>query len=149
MAAVKADCLFCKIGRREIEPVVLAETERLLVFLDRNPIREGHALIIPKAHYDYFDDAPLAVVNEITALAQRLAKRLKEIYPVEKAAYMFSGGDIAHVHAHVLPLHKNSDLTSLRYVTAPAQGEIVLGMAHLTQEAEALAAVREKIGPLT
>jgi diadenosine tetraphosphate (Ap4A) HIT family hydrolase len=43
--------------------VVLAETARLLVFLDRNPIREGQALIIPKAHHDTFNHAPLAVIN--------------------------------------------------------------------------------------
>ncbi|MET4807710.1 diadenosine tetraphosphate (Ap4A) HIT family hydrolase [Limibacillus sp. MBR-115] len=43
--------------------MVLAETARLLVFLDRNPIREGQALIIPKAHHDTFNHAPLAVIN--------------------------------------------------------------------------------------
>lgn len=49
--------------------MVLAETARLLVFLDHNPIHEGHALIIPKAHHDTFNHAPLEVINEITALA--------------------------------------------------------------------------------
>jgi histidine triad (HIT) family protein len=36
----------------------LYEDELVLAFLDLHPIREGHALIIPKQHYPWFEDMP-------------------------------------------------------------------------------------------
>jgi histidine triad (HIT) family protein len=31
-------------------------------------------------------------------------------------AFLFTGGDIAHVHAHAVPIHERTDITSRRYI---------------------------------
>jgi histidine triad (HIT) family protein len=31
-------------------------------------------------------------------------------------AFLFTGGDIAHVHAHAVPIHEETDITSRRYI---------------------------------
>ena len=47
------NCIFCKIINNEIPSYTLYEDEIVKVFLDINPERPGHTLIIPKNHYSY------------------------------------------------------------------------------------------------
>ncbi|HEY6255350.1 MAG TPA: hypothetical protein VIY51_06100, partial [Xanthobacteraceae bacterium] len=35
---------------------------------------------------------------------------------VPRVAFLFTGGDIAHVHAHAVPIHEPTDITSRRYI---------------------------------
>jgi len=58
------------------------------------------------------------MVNDYPAehLGQRIAKSQKKIYSVERVGFVYTGGDIAHVHAHVVPLYEKTDITSLKYI---------------------------------
>ncbi len=49
-------------------------------------------------------------------LGQKLALAMKRLYQTPRVAFLFTGGDIAHVHAHVLPLWEKTDITSRRYI---------------------------------
>jgi histidine triad (HIT) family protein len=40
----------------------------------------------------------------------------KQLYSVRRAGFLFTGGDIPHVHAHVVPLIASDDITSRRYI---------------------------------
>lgn len=112
-------CLFCRIARREIPAHEVFRNERLVAFLDIGPIRDGHVQIVPREHYETFDELPLELCSEIMALGQRLAKAQKQIYGVQRVAFMFTGGDIAHAHAHIIPLVEKTDITSRRYIVEP------------------------------
>jgi histidine triad (HIT) family protein len=109
-------CLFCRIGSRAIPSVVLHEDADTLAFLDIEPLRPGHALIIPKVHIDYFDALPAPLADHMMRLGQRLARAMKAIHGVDRVGFFYSGGDIRHVHAHVLPLHDKHDITSRLYI---------------------------------
>ena len=61
----KADCIFCRIAQRSIPSHVVFESEKVLAFLDINPIRLGHTQIIPRQHFSYYEDLPSDVANEI------------------------------------------------------------------------------------
>lgn len=95
---------------------IVYECSELAAFLDIRPIRESHTQIVTKTHYDYFDNLPKSVSHKIIDLGQKIAKAQKVLYGVERVAFLFSGGDIAHVHAHVLPLFEKTDITSLHYI---------------------------------
>jgi histidine triad (HIT) family protein len=109
-------CVFCRIAKREFTAHVVHEDDRLLAFLDRGAIRPGHTQIIPKEHFPYFDDAPTEVVTSMVLLGQKIAAGMKKLYAVPRVAFLFTGGDIAHVHAHVVPMQENTDITSRRYI---------------------------------
>jgi histidine triad (HIT) family protein len=108
--------LFCRIARRAARAHVLHEDAQLIAFLVRAPIRPGHSLVIPKGHFPYFDDLPAGLAASVVLLGQKLAAAMKQIYGVPRAAFLFTGGDIAHVHAHVVPIHCKTDITSRRYI---------------------------------
>lgn len=142
-ASSAAACPFCAIAEQPSLAVTLYEDADGVAFLDRAPIRPGHAQIITRQHVATFELLPLPLLNKITALGQQLARRMKEIYRVDRVAFLFSGGDVAHVHAHVLPMHAKTDITSARCVIAPEQ--VTWGSEHLQQTREALLSVQAEL----
>jgi histidine triad (HIT) family protein len=109
-------CLFCRISQREVAAHIVYEDERLIAFLDRGPIRPGHTQIMPREHFAYFDDAPAELLAGIVTVGQQLARAMKQTLRVPRVAFLFTGGDIAHVHAHAVPIHEETDITSRRYI---------------------------------
>lgn len=146
------NCIFCRIASGEIASHVVHEDERMKAFLDIQPIRPGHVLIVPKTHHDYFDDLPAELAAGIVHLGQRLGKAMKSIYGVERVAFLFTGTDVAHVHAHVVPMHEKTDITSPVYIEqqdlsfrlAPRAGDDALRqtLAALCTELDGMAAAK-------
>lgn len=115
----------------------------MLAFLDIAPMRPGHTVIVPKAHVETFEQLPSALGACILGLGQQLARRMKELYKVQRVAFFFTGTDIAHAHAHVVPIHEKMDITSARYIVSPT--EITWSSEHLRADAEALKRVRDEL----
>lgn len=49
---MKKKCIFCSIIDKEIEADLIVENDRSIAFFDRNPLSEGHSLIVTKKHYN-------------------------------------------------------------------------------------------------
>jgi histidine triad (HIT) family protein len=109
-------CLFCQIGAGRTEAHEIFRNDRIVAFLDTSPIRDGHVQIIPLEHFATFEALPPDVCSEIMLLGQRIAATQKTLYSVERVAFMFTGGDVPHAHAHVFPLVEKTDVTSRRYI---------------------------------
>lgn len=137
------DCLFCKIANHQVASVDLYEDERIFAFLDIAPLRPGHTQIIPKAHVETFEALDPGTAVAILALAQKLALRMKQAYGVERVAFLFTGGDHPHAHAHVVPMHEKTDITSARYITS--RGELQWGSTHLHVTMDQLRRVRDEL----
>ncbi|TVP71843.1 MAG: HIT family protein [Rhodobacteraceae bacterium] len=110
------DCLFCKIASGTLPAHIVHEDDEIMAFLDLHPIRKGHALIIPKAHYTWFEDLPAPLATRITSCAQALARSMKRLYKVERVAMFYTGIHIPHAHAHVVPMFHIHDVTSAAYL---------------------------------
>ena len=48
------ECIFCKIVKGEIPCYKVFEDSNVLAFLDIAPCSDGHTVIIPKKHIDFF-----------------------------------------------------------------------------------------------
>jgi histidine triad (HIT) family protein len=137
-------CPFCQIAADPQRVVVLYEDADVIAFLDRGPIRPGHTQIIARDHVAAFELLPPPLLSKIAALGQQLAQRMKVVYGVDRVAFLFTGGDVAHVHAHVVPMHAKTDITSARYIVSPEN--VSWGSGHLQMAREALMAVRDELG---
>lgn len=122
---------------------VVYQDAEFLAFLDHHPIREGHVMIIPRAHYAYFDDLPEALAAQAMILAQRLSRTLKAIYGVERVALAATGSDLPHAHLHVVPMHEKTDITSARYM---AEAPVFAQLSPVTKAALAPVAARIAAG---
>ena len=104
----EADCIFCRIGRGEIEAKVVYDEDDVLAFEDINSKAPVHVLIIPRQH--------VANLEEIGALPDTVVKRLFEVASTvaEKLgvrdggyAVMINNGrdagqEVFHLHLHVM-----------------------------------------------
>jgi len=109
-------CVFCDIAQMRQTAAIVQESDRSIAFLDICPIRRGHVQIIPREHFACFEELPGDLAGEIIALGQKIAQAQKRLYKVERVAFLFTGGDVAHAHAHVIPMWEKTDITSRRYI---------------------------------
>ncbi|WP_372802104.1 HIT family protein [Paracoccus seriniphilus] len=109
-------CIFCRITDAELPAHKLFEDDLVLAFLDLHPIREGHALIIPKRHHPWFEDLPEITAARTMAVGQRLARAMKREWGVERVSFFYTGIHVPHAHAHVVPMLHRHDVTSARYL---------------------------------
>jgi histidine triad (HIT) family protein len=102
------DCIFCKIVAGEIPAVKLAETELAVAFMDIGPISRGHALVVPREHYEDLTAMSPQTAGAIHELAARLAPALKEAVSAEGLNVLQNNGRVAgqvvpHFHVHLIP----------------------------------------------
>ena len=74
---------------------------------------------------------------------------MKSLYGVERVAFALTGGDHAHVHAHVVPMQEKTDITSRRYIveeTLTFRSMPRASDADLASSATALRAALERLG---
>ena len=68
------NCIFCKLANGEIPSAPVYEDEAFRVILDLNPATRGHALILPKEHFENVFEMPEEWVTGAFALARKMAK---------------------------------------------------------------------------
>lgn len=105
---MKDDCIFCKIIKGGIPAFTVYEDDTFKVILDRFPAAVGHVLIIPKAHYSDMFELPEEVAMKLYPLAQKIAKRVKEVTGAEGINIVQNNGAVAgqsvyHFHLHIIP----------------------------------------------
>ena len=100
------ECLFCKIIKKEIESKILYEDEDILVFMDAFPNVEGHALVIPKKHYEDIYEIDDETLCKMFKIARIKAKDIMNKLDKKSATFLFNYGEdqaIKHAHLHILP----------------------------------------------
>jgi histidine triad (HIT) family protein len=134
-----ADCIFCKIVAGELPAAVVSSDERVLAFLDINPATRGHTLVIPRAHVEDIHEIDSEDLAAATALAQRIAGRVRERLGADGVNLLHSSGSAAwqtvfHFHIHVIPRYLGDPLR-LPWVPAPGDpSEIAAAAAALAGE---------------
>ncbi len=103
-----ADCIFCKIVKKEIPTDIIFEDADVLAFRDRSPLAPVHILIIPKRHIASIND----LEGEDTQLAGKLllvAKNLAKKFDISEKGYKllfrvgeWGGQEVPHIHLHLI-----------------------------------------------
>lgn len=104
------NCDFCKIIEKKLDAFVIHETDKNIVFLDYEPINEGHVLIVPKVHVASITDIPNDTLTEINEIIKKIVSIYQKEYGAKGYSIMQNGGefcDYGHFHMHVFPRFKN------------------------------------------
>lgn len=98
-------CIFCKIVTKEIPSNMVAENESFYAFHDINPKAPVHVLVIPKAHYDSFNDIPGDIMGKMSTFMQQVAKEVG----IDESGYRIISNigedgaqEVKHLHFHLL-----------------------------------------------
>ena len=103
-----SNCLFCKIVKGEIPCHKVYEDDKILAFLDINPINIGHTLIISKEHYESTLETPDELIIYIATAAKKIAKAVLEITGAKGCNIGINNGGVSgqiilHTHWHIMP----------------------------------------------
>ena len=142
-----AQCLFCRIVAGELPAEIIHQDDLVMAIADLYPIRAGHTQIVSRQHVPYFEDLPEATASRIIQVGQRLSRAMKSLYGVERVAFAMTGGDHAHAHAHVVPMHDKTDITSRRYIVEEKITFRSMPRASAEELASSAAALRAALGP--
>ncbi|MCF7817696.1 MAG: HIT family protein [Kiritimatiellales bacterium] len=102
------NCIFCKIVNHEIPATVVYEDEDVLVFMDIGPIIKGHALVVPKDHFDSVLETPENVLAKLHRAAKRIAVAQMNGLGADGVNIVQNNGkaagqEVPHMHVHVIP----------------------------------------------
>ena len=109
--------LFSRIINGDIPSYKCAENEKFYAFLDINPIRQGHTLVVPKREVDYFFDLTDEEIGQMQVFAKQVAVAIKKAFPFRKVAQAVIGLEVDHAHIHLVPIDKEGELFSGNHVT--------------------------------
>ena len=97
------ECIFCKIVKGEIPSNKVNENDNFLAFHDINPIAPIHVLIIPKEHFEKFDETPEELFSEMAKFIKETAKKLGiSDYRLITNNGKGAGQEVFHLHIHMV-----------------------------------------------
>ncbi len=103
--------IFTKIVNGEIPCYKVAETDDFLAFLDINPVKKGHTLVIPKKEIDYIFDIEDEMLQEMIVFAKKVGKAIEKAVHCERISIAVVGLEVPHAHIHLIPISKISDFS--------------------------------------
>ncbi|KPJ65541.1 MAG: hypothetical protein AMJ45_05015 [Syntrophobacter sp. DG_60] len=116
-------CIFCKIAKGEIPAVKVYEDEKVLAFMDINPINDGHTLVIPKKHAENIFEISPEDLSEVISVAHKIARAIKNSLNPEGLTVVQLNGRVAgqvvpHFHVHLIP-RKEDDPLKISWMMIP------------------------------
>lgn len=102
--------VFSRIIRAEIPACKIAEDDRYFAFLDINPLKAGHTLVIPKQETDYIFDLDDDMLAGMVIFAKKVAAAIKEAFPCNRIGMAVLGLEVPHAHIHLVPIDSLEDM---------------------------------------
>lgn len=106
--------VFTKIIRGELPGRFLWRDERAVAFLTIEPIRPGHALVVPVEEVDHWVDLEPALAAHLMTVAQAVGRAQMSAFSPRRIGMMIVGIDVPHVHLHTVPMDGLGDLDFAR-----------------------------------
>jgi histidine triad (HIT) family protein len=104
--------IFSRIAAGEIPSYKIIENERFFAFLDINPMAKGHTLIVPKKEIDYIFDLDDYLLKDMIIFSKSIAKAIGKAIPCKRVGVMVIGLEVPHAHIHLIPISKESDMST-------------------------------------
>ena len=140
-----ADCLFCRIIAGEIPSTRLFADDRVVVFMDINPISPGHCLVVTKAHYPSVFELTEVDGAAVMSAARRVGAGIRaglepdglNLHQSNGAA---AGQVVGHFHLHLIPRWEGDGASMGWRPSAEAAGRIAETAERIVQALRAGAA---------
>ena len=103
------DCLFCKIVKGDIPSYKIYEDDYTVAFLDINPDALGHTLVIPKKHFNNYEDIDWETIKHINQTGKIIFNKIKTKLNPDGIKLVQNNGiiqDVLHYHLHIIPVYK-------------------------------------------
>ena len=102
--------IFTKIVRKEIPSYKVHENDKFYAFLDKNPLKKGHTLVIPKNEIDYIFDLESDEYQNLWSFAKIVANGMQKVIDCKRISIVVMGLEVPHAHIHLVPLDNMNDI---------------------------------------
>ena len=107
----RPDCIFCRIVAGQAPVSTVFDGEGVVAFMDVNPVRPGHVLVVPKAHraqiWEMRDEEFASVYRHLPTLVRALKRAMEaDAVDVLNLNGPAGGQTVFHVHCHLIPIHR-------------------------------------------
>jgi len=117
------ETIFTKIIKREIPANIVYEDEKVIAFLDINPVTKGHTLLIPKEQHKWMNDVPDELLSYVYIKAKEIMTKLKKATDADFVVLSVVGIDVPHFHIHLIPRRHGDGLANFWPTTEYQEGE--------------------------
>lgn len=137
------DCIFCQIIKGKLPCAKVYEDDRVISFLDINPVNAGHTLVVPKKHAETLLDISEEDLQACTLVAGRLAKAVFRGTNAVGLNFLQNnfrpaGQHIGHIHFHLIPRYPQDHFLTSWPAKPYQQGEIDRVLKKIRAECENL-----------
>ncbi len=108
--------IFSKIAAGEIPSYKCAEDDKFYAFLDINPVKKAHTLVVPRKEVDYIFDMDDNDIAAFEVFAKKVAIAIRKAFPCKKVAQVVLGLEVDHAHIHLLPIDTEADVDFHKHV---------------------------------
>ncbi len=102
--------VFSKMVDGTLQVPFISETENTFTILDKNPLTNGHCLVITKEQIDHLDDCSDELYQEVFKEVHKLSRMMKLKLKPKRIGIVVHGFEIPHAHIHVVPLYTGKEL---------------------------------------
>ena len=101
--------VFTQIVNGDIPCHKILEDDQYLAFLDINPIRPGHTLVITKRQIDYIFDLGDNLLSGLMIFSKKVGTAIKKATYCQRVGVVVAGYEVPHTHVHLIPTNSMSD----------------------------------------
>jgi histidine triad (HIT) family protein len=102
--------IFSRIIKGEIPCYKIAENDNYFAFLDINPLRAGHTLVVPKRETDYIFDLEDEYLAGMVVFSKKIAAAIRKAIPCNRIGVAILGLEVPHAHIHLVPMDTMDDI---------------------------------------
>lgn len=102
--------IFTRIINGEIPCYKIAEDKNFFAFLDINPLKAGHTLVVPKKEIDYLFDVDDLTLSLMLPFCKKVATAIQKAIPCNRIGVTVIGLEVPHAHIHLIPITTMSDM---------------------------------------
>ena len=108
MSLVDHHCTFCDLIHGAGEASICYEDAEAIAFMDIQPVNSGHVLVVPRRHYERFEDVPPELAMHLFRVTTKLVPAVKTVANAEGINVVVNSGSAAgqdepHYHVHIIP----------------------------------------------
>jgi histidine triad (HIT) family protein len=103
--------LFTRIINGEIPGRFVWRDDRCVAFLTIEPMRPGHALVVPREEVAHWIDLEPELCAHVFEVARVIGRAQSAAFAPRRIGMMIVGEEVQHTHVHVVPINEVAELS--------------------------------------
>lgn len=102
--------LFTKVISGEVPAQFVYKDDDVVAFMTIAPISEGHTLVVPRQEIDHWINMPTELARKVMDASIIVGNAIQKAFNPMRVGVLVAGLEVPHVHYHLVPIQKISDL---------------------------------------